>query len=533
MNRYSRLITQSIDKSPAQSMLYSLGLTKKDLLKPQIGVGSVSFQSNPCNAKLNILSQKVSEGINNQKFLPMEFSSVGISDGKSMGTNGMRYSLPSRELIADSFESICQGEHYDGLVGIGGCDKNLPGIAMALFRLNRPGLLVYGGSMRPSYYNGKPIDIVSSFESYGRYLQGNITDKERKNIVKNACDNRCGSCSGFYTANTMACLLEVMGLTLPNSSSHPSMSIDKYIECSVHVPNAINKLVKNNVKPLDIVNKDSFINAIKMLYLIGGSTNAVIHLLAMARTANIDLSLEDFREYQNYPVLCDMKPHGQKVMYDLYISGGMRGLIGYFINNNYINGDMMTINGKTLKQNSKGYDLKDGIIKKIKDNSHIKILGNSFKCVSKIYSKKTEYSGKAIVFDDEKSFLKALKNDEIQKYHFIIIRYQGESIGCPEMLNPTSALKGYFGDDTPPLATDGRFSGGSSGILIAHLPDAYKKHSITSKIKNGDYIKIDLNDNSIQINYDIEKDVKKDIKLKGYLRKYSKLVGELEDGFLC
>ena len=284
---------------------------------------------------------------------------------------------------------------------------------------------------------------------------------------------------------------------------------------------------------MDIVSKESFINAIKTLYLIGGSTNAVIHLLAMARTANIDLSLEDFKQYEHYPVLCDMKPHGQKVMHDLHISGGMRGLIGYFIDNNYINGDMVTINGKTLKQNSEGYELKDGIIKRIKDDSHIKILGDSFKCISKIYSRETKYSGKAIVFDDEESFLKALKEDKIAKYHFVIIRYQGESVGCPEMLTPTSSLKGYFGNDSPPLATDGRFSGGSSGILIAHLPDAYKKGSITSKIKDGDYIEIDLTDNSININADIKKNIKKKLKLTGYLEKYRRLVGELEDGFLC
>ena len=313
---------------------------------------------------------------------------------------------------------------------------------------------------------------------------------------------------------------------------HPSMSLDKFTESLVHVPNTVENLIKNDIKPLDIVNRESFINAIKMLYLIGGSTNAVIHLLAMARTANIELSLEDFKEYEHYPVLCDMKPHGEKVMYDLYISGGMRGLFNYFIDNNYINGDMMTINGKTLKENTDGYFLKDGIIKKIKSDSHIKILGNSFKCILKIYSDKTLYSGKAIVFNDEESFLKALEKDKIEKYHFVIIRYQGETIGCPEMLTPTSALKGYFGDDAPPLATDGRFSGGSSGILIAHLPDAYKKGSITANIKNGDYIEINLKDNSININTMGENKNKK-IKLAGYLRKYSKLVTGLEDGFIC
>ena len=250
MNKYSRLITQAIDKSPAQSMLYALGLSKKDLLKPQIGIGSISFQSNPCNAKLNILSEKVSKGVYDKNFLPMEFSSVGISDGKSMGTGGMRYSLPSRELIADSFESICQGEHYDGLISIAGCDKNLPGVAMALFRLNRPGLIIYGGSMRPSYYNERTIDIVSSFESYGRYLQGFITNEEREEIVENACDKKCGACSGFYTANTMACLLEIMGLTLPNSSSHPSLSLDKFAECSVHAPNTMERLIQERYQTL-------------------------------------------------------------------------------------------------------------------------------------------------------------------------------------------------------------------------------------------------------------------------------------------
>ena len=548
-------------------MLHALNLNKNDLKKPQVGIGSVWFESNPCNSKLNKLSMMCKNSFNKKDIVPFQFSTVGVSDGITMGTDGMKYSLPSRELIADSIETISTAHYYDSLILIPGCDKNLPAAAMALFRTNKPGFIIYGGSMRPvkinnsfnssesyeKYINNseksqiKKYDIVSSFESYGQYINNEITDKERKFIVENACDKKCGSCSGFYTANTMACLLEVMGLTLPNSSSNMSLSIPKFKECYV-ASDIIDNLIKKDIKPSDIITKESFNNAIKLLNIIGGSTNAVIHLLAMAKEINIDLTLDDFTHYENIPILLNVKPHGKYAMHDIYLKGGTSYLLKYLIDCDVINGNQKTITGKTLKENVSNSDLyeKNNLIYPIeapyKKNSHIKILKGNMApegCVAKIYSNKDTFKATAKVFFSEEEFINALEKNQITKDDFIIIKYQGESIGCPEMLFPTSALVGYFGDNAPPLATDGRFSGGSKGILIAHLPDAYKKESLTEIIETGDTIIIDLNNNSLNIDlnqHTIEMRKNKVISTipnikKGYLSKYKKLVGNLSTGF--
>ena len=548
-NRYSKIITQPKERGGAQAMLYALGLKKQDMNKPQVGICSMWYEGNPCNVGLNNLSQNIKQSVISHNLLPFIFNTIGVSDGMSMGTSGMNYSLPSRDIIADSIETIMKGQHYDSLVCVPGCDKNLPGAAMAMMLLNRPSILVYGGSMKPTYLNEiyPQLDIVSAFEAFGKYINNEICDQEREQIIQNSCNKGCGSCSGFYTANTMACILEVMGLTLPNSSSNMHDSNEKYLEC-LDIGKYIQKLLYDDLKPLDIINKKSFENAIKMLYITGGSTNAVIHLLAMANVANINLTLDDFRKHENIPVLLNMKPHGEYVMNDLYLSGGTSVLINYLIQNNIIDGDCLTVTGKTLKENVKNSEeINTNIIFPIKkpfhEKSHIKILKGNLApegCIAKLYNTLEDViTKKAIVFDSEKEMLCSLENGKINVDHFIIIRYQGESTGCPEMLSPTSAIMGYFGDkEFPALGTDGRFSGGSRGTLVAHLPDAYKENSITALIKDDDNIIINLKDNSIKL--DVSKDelyirngkiIKPNLKLNGYLKKFSKLVGNIENGY--
>ena len=541
-NKYSRIITSQKENSAAQAMFYALGLSKKDLEKPQIGIGSMWFDGNPCNSKLDILSSRTKKSIDNRGFLGMRFNTIGVSDGMSMGTEGMRFSLPSRELITDSIESIMKAQHYDSLICIPGCDKNLPASAMALARLNRPGFIIYGGSMKPSYYKDQKLDIVSAFESYGKFLNKDITDNERQNIVENSCHKGCGSCSGLYTANTMASILETMGLTIPNSSSNPSLSSEKLLECD-NSQIIIERLLVNDIKPLDIITRKSILNAVKMLYLTGGSTNGVIHLLSIAREANVELTLSDFKSLQDIPVLLNMKPHGANVMYDLHKLGGLSSFIKYLITEGVLDGDCITVTGNSLKENVsdaddidfKNQDVILPLEAPFKPSSHIKILSGNLApsgCVAKINSNNTNFRGTVKVFDTEQDFLKSLEKGNIKRDNFIILRYQGETIGCPEMLKPTSALSGYFGDDSPPLATDGRFSGGSRGILIAHLPDAYKPRNLIPYLKNGDLIEMDLTKNSLDIISDISSTNKQQkIQLSGYLNKYRKLVGDISTGY--
>lgn len=551
LNKYSRVITQNIENGAAQSMLYSLGLNNEDMKKPQVGVCSMWYKGNPCNSKLNILSNHVANSVDKEKMLSMNFNTIGISDGISMGTKGMRYSLPSRDLISDSIESVVNGLHYDSLICIPGCDKNLPGSVMAMSITDRPSFMIYGGSMRPTYLDDEynKLDIVSSFEAYGKYINKEITNEKRQQIVESSCDKQCGSCSGLYTANTMAMIFETMGLTLPNSSSSMSLSKEKINECSL-AGETIYNLMKEDLRPSELINKKSFDNAIKMLYLTGGSTNAIIHLLAIAKVANVKLTLEDFTKHENTPVLLNMKPHGTNVMNDLYNIGGTSSFIKYLIESNLIDGNCLTITGNTLYENVREYPIlsqnQDVVFPKqspFKSESHIKVLKGNLApegCVSKISSDKgRNITKKAIVFNSEDEMMKSLKSHEIKKGNFVILRYQGESTGCPEMLKPTSALVGYFGNEAPPLATDGRFSGGSHGILICHLPDAYKENSITSIIENDDIITINLDKNSITLNVeeeDVNNRLKSVIKPKldieiGYLSKFNRLVGGIDSGY--
>jgi dihydroxy-acid dehydratase len=546
-NRYSKVITSSKQSGPAQSMLYALGLTKNDIKKPQIGIGAIWYESNPCNSHIDTISNRIKNNFINRDLLGFRFNSIGVSDGISMGTSGMNYSLLSRELIADNFETICRAHHYDGLISIPGCDKNLPGVLIAMIRLNRPSFIIYGGAMRPNYYNNKELDIVSAFESYGKLLNNEISENEHSNIIENACNKKCGSCSGLYTANTMAAIFEVMGITLPNSSSNPANSKEKMLEASKSYDIMYN-LIKENILPSDILTREAFINGIKMLYVTGGSTNAIIHLMAIAKNANVDLTLDDFNKYNDIPVLLNMKPHGKYMMYHLHKNGGMSFFIKYLIDIGLINGDLLTITGKTLRQNVKDITyVKNDVIYNIetpfKKNSHIKILKGNLApkgSISKIYDYKLKkVLGKVKVYYSENDMIDALTNNKINSDNIILILGQGETIGCPEMLKPTSALVGYFGNKLPPLLTDGRFSGGSKGVLVAHLEDMYKQNSITGYIKDNDEIEIDFVNNSINLlvsNNELnlrKKEIKIETpKFKGVLNRYSKYIGDIDNGYL-
>jgi dihydroxy-acid dehydratase len=551
INKFSCEITQKKERGAAQAMLYSLGLTKNDMNKAQVAVASMWYSGNPCNSKLNIYSDAISSSIQrSDKMIPMQFNTIGVSDGISMGTPGMRYSLPSRELIADSIETVVSAQHYDGVICIPGCDKNLPGSLMGISRLNRPSLIVYGGSMRSTEYKGTKLDIVSAFESYGKYTSGKISEDERLDIIQNSCDKGCGSCSGLYTANTMAVCLETLGMMLPNSSSSSPGTIEKSKEC-MDTGNVIQNLLEKDIKPSDILTKESFLNAITATYAFGGSTNAVIHLLACANSAGIDLKLDDFQNLNHIPVILNMKPHGEYVMYDLSKIGGTARVTKYLIQKGLLNGNCLTVTGNTLWENVKDCEDMEFITqnlvlpleKPFKNDGHIKILKGNLSpngCLSKIYKKEKVFKGKTCVFDNENDMVKALSNNEIKQDSFVIIRYQGESIGCPEMLTPTSALIGHFGsENAPPLATDGRFSGGSHGILIAHLPDAYKKNSLTRIIENNDNIEINLSTNEINLLVDNEQikerlnnTPQKKLNVSGYLKKFSKLCGTFQDGYI-
>ena len=542
LNKFSKVITQDKTQGASQAMLYALKLSEEDLKKPQIGIGSNWFESNPCNNHLNILAKRVKSSFP-QDIIPFRFNTIGVSDGISMGTKGMLYSLPSREIIADSYETINIAHSYDGNIAIPGCDKNMPGCLMAMIRINRPSFMIYGGSMKPGICNNMEIDVVNAFQSYGQYLNGNIDEEKRKEIIKSACPGS-GSCGGMYTANTMASAIEAMGMTLPGSSSNPALSEEKFSECD-EAGKTIKFLLENDIKPLDIINEKSIHNAITTIISLGGSTNAVLHIMAIAKTANIKINLEDFEK--KVPILANLKPHGDYLMYHLHKIGGVRVVMKKLQDMNLLYDDCLAINGKTLKENlanieyKKIFEKNNNLLKKIKNESHIKILrGNLAKngAVAKITGKEGNYfSGRARVFDSENEFIIALENNEIQKGNVIVIRFQGPKggPGMPEMLKPTSAIVGYGLQNDVAFITDGRFSGGSHGFIIGHIsPEAYEG-GLIGKVCDGDMITIDIKNNSIELNVSNKELSKRKInikkrKIKGYLNKYRKNVSGAEEG---
>ena len=550
LNKYSKVITRPGSQPAAQAMLHAIGLKKDDFKKPFIGIASTGYEGNPCNMHLNDLSLKIKESINSKLAVPLIFNTIGISDGISMGTVGMKYSLPSRDLIADSIESVVNGMSYDALISVVGCDKNMPGALMAMIRLNRPSILVYGGTIAPGCYKGKKLDVVSAFEAWGQKVSGKISEKDYENVISKSCPGP-GACGGMYTANTMASAIEAMGLSLPYNSSNPAVSIDKSEE-KLKISSSIINIIKNDIKPLDILTKKSIENAVKLITVLGGSTNAVLHILAICKTANIDFSIDDFQRISNCtPFLADLKPSGKFLMEDLHNIGGIPAVMKFMLNNKMLDGDCLTVTGKTISENLKDVkDLKSNqkiimpLSNPIKETGHIRILyGNLANkgAVAKITGKEGLYfKGSAKVFNSEIEANKAISNGEINKGNVIVIRYEGPKggPGMPEMLKPTSAIVGAgLGKDVA-LITDGRFSGGTHGFVVGHIsPEAFVGGNI-ALIKNDDIIVIDAEKNEINVLVSDEnlKKRKKNWSVKkldisdGVLSKYSKLVSDASNG---
>jgi dihydroxy-acid dehydratase len=503
LNKFSSRITQPRSQGASQAMLYGTGLTPADLQKPQVGIASMWWEGNTCNMHLDTLAAYVKEGVQAAGLVGLRFNTIGVSDGISMGTDGMSYSLPSRDLIADSIETVVSAQWYDAVVTIPGCDKNMPGSVMAMFRLNRPALMVYGGTIKPGFAQGKPRDVISAFQSYGEYLAGTITDQQRLDIVMHACPG-AGACGGMYTANTMATAIEALGLTLPYSSSTPAEDPGKRDECQ-RAGAAIYTLLEKDLKPLDIITKKSFENAIVVVMAVGGSTNAVLHLIAMAKAANISLTLDDFqRASDRVPLLADLKPSGAYVQEDLHEAGGTPALMRYLLEKGYLNGDCMTVTGKTVADNVRdvpplkaGQQVIQPVEKPVFPRGHLRILRGNLApdgAVAKITGKEGErFAGRAKVFDSEEDMLHGLEKGQIEKGSVVVIRYEGPKggPGMPEMLTPTSAIMGAgLGKDVA-LLTDGRFSGGSHGFIIGHItPEAVDGGPI-GLVRDGDRITID------------------------------------------
>ncbi|PYR79156.1 MAG: dihydroxy-acid dehydratase [Acidobacteria bacterium] len=503
LNKFSSRITQPRSQGASQAMLYGTGLTPTDLQKPQVGIASMWWEGNTCNMHLDTLAAYVKEGVQAAGLVGLRFNTIGVSDGISMGTEGMSYSLPSRDLIADSIETVVGAQWYDAVITIPGCDKNMPGSVMAMLRLNRPSLMVYGGTIKPGFAQGKPRDVISAFQSYGEYLAGTITDQQRLDIVMHACPG-AGACGGMYTANTMATAIEALGLSLPYSSSTPAEEPGKRDEC--HRAGAtIQALLEKDLKPLDIVTKKSFENALALVMAVGGSTNAVLHLIAMAKAANIPLTLEDFqRASDRVPLLADLKPSGTYVQEDLHEAGGTPALMRYLLEKGFLHGDCMTVTGQTVAENVKdvpplkaGQQVIQPVEKPVFPRGHLRILRGNLApdgAVAKITGKEGErFSGPAKVFDSEEDMLHGLEQGQIEKGSVVVIRYEGPKggPGMPEMLTPTSAIMGAgLGKDVA-LLTDGRFSGGSHGFIIGHItPEAVDGGPI-GLVRDGDRITID------------------------------------------
>jgi dihydroxy-acid dehydratase len=512
LNRYSSRITQPRSQGASQAMLLGTGLTPEDLTKPQVGIASMWYEGNTCNMHLDRLAAAVREGVQASGLVGMRFNSIGVSDGISMGTDGMSFSLPSRDIIADSIETVMQAQWYDSLVAIPGCDKNMPGCLIAMGRLNRPALMVYGGTIRPGHLgDGTALDIVSAFQCYGEYVAGRIDDARRSEIVRHACPG-AGACGGMYTANTMATAIEAMGMALPDSASIPAEHPDKLAECR-RAGAVVRQLLERDLKPRDIMTRRAFENAMVVIMALGGSTNAVLHLIAMARSVGVPLEPADFQAVsRRIPYLADLKPSGRFVQEDLHSIGGTSGLMRYLLDKGLMDGDCLTVTGKTLAENlatSKGLAPGQKIVhpveQPIKPTGHITILAGNLApgtAVAKITGKEgSRFAGPARVFDSEEEMLAALEQGGIHRGDVVIIRYEGPKggPGMPEMLTPTSALMGAgLGADVA-LITDGRFSGGSHGFIVGHVvPEAFEGGPI-ALVHDGDVVVIDAEQATINV----------------------------------
>ncbi len=511
LNKFSSRVTQPRSQGASQAMLYGTGLTEADMHKAQVGIASVWWEGNTCNMHLNDLAAKVKEGVQAQGMVGMRFNTIGVSDGISMGTEGMSYSLQSRDLIADSIETVTCGQWYDANISIPGCDKNMPGCVMAMARFNRPSIMIYGGTIRAGCLGDRKLDIVSAFQVYGEYIAGKISDEERQAVVRKSCPGP-GACGGMYTANTMASAIEAMGMSLPYSSSIPAEDPLKLGEC-VASGKAIRTLLERDIKPRDIMTRKAFENAMVTVMALGGSTNAVLHLLAIARACEVPLTIDDFQKVSDrIPYIADLKPSGKYVMEDLHYVGGTPAVLKYLLSKGLLDGSCLTVTGKTLAENLKDLEgLKEGqkiihpVETPIKKSGHIRIMRGNLcpeGAVAKITGKEgLQFSGPAKCYDSEEAMLAALEQKKIVKGDVVIIRYEGPKggPGMPEMLTPTSAIMGAgLGNDVA-LMTDGRFSGGSHGFIIGHVTPEAQGGGPIALVKDGDKIIIDADTNRIDM----------------------------------
>jgi dihydroxy-acid dehydratase len=512
LNKYSKTLTQDTTQPAAQAMLYGIGLTDEDMNKAQIGIASMGYDGNTCNMHLNDLAKVVKKAVWDNDLVGLIFNTIGISDGISNGTDGMRYSLVSRDLIADSIESVCGGFYYDGLIGIPGCDKNMPGCIMAMGRLNRPSIMVYGGTIAPGHYKGQELNIISSFEALGQKIAGKLDDNDFKGIVKHSCPG-AGACGGMYTANTMASAIEALGMSLPYSSSNPAVSEEKQKEC-LEAGKAIRVLLEKDIKPSDIMTRKAFENAITVIMILGGSTNAVLHLIAMAKSVNLKLTQDDFQAISDRtPVLADFKPSGKYLMQELHAHGGVPAVMKYLLNKGLLHGDCLTVTGKTLAENLAAIepinfetqDILYPIEKPLKATGHLQILyGNLAEkgSVAKISGKEGErFEGPARVFDGEKHLIEGISNGRVKPGDVVVIKNEGPkgAPGMPEMLKPTSALIGAGLGKSVALITDGRFSGGTHGFVVGHItPEAYEG-GLIAFVEDDDIIELDAVKNTITL----------------------------------
>jgi dihydroxy-acid dehydratase len=504
LNKYSRVLTQDETQPAAQAMLYGIGLKEEDMQKAQVGIVSMGYDGNTCNMHLNDLAAIVKKSVWEHEMVGLIFNTIGVSDGISNGTDGMRYSLISRDLIADSIEAVCGAHYYDGIIAVPGCDKNMPGSIIAMGRLNRPSIMVYGGTIAPGHYNGEELNIVSAFEALGRKIAGTIEEADFKGIVMNACPGP-GACGGMYTANTMASAIEALGMSLPYSSSNPALSDEKKQECA-RAGKAIKILLEKNICPSDIMTREAFENAVTVIMALGGSTNAVLHLIAMAWSVGVEWSQDDIQRISDkVPVLADLKPSGKYLMEDVHKIGGVPALMKYFLQKGFLHGHCMTVTGKTIAENLSEVPDLDFESQKvifpiehpIKQTGHLQILyGNLAEkgSVAKITGKEGErFVGPAIVFDGEQDLIQGIQSGKVKAGDVVVIRYVGPrgGPGMPEMLKPTSAIIGAGLGKSVALITDGRFSGGTHGFVVGHItPEAYDG-GLIALVKDGDVIELD------------------------------------------
>ncbi len=551
LNWYSKTFTQDPTQPAAQAMLYGIGLTDDDMQKAQVGVVSMGYDGNTCNMHLNDLAKLVKKGVWEEDLVGLIFNTIGVSDGMSNGTDGMRYSLVSRDIIADSIEAVCGAQYYDAVIALPGCDKNMPGSIMAMGRLNRPAIMVYGGTTKPGHYKGEDLNIVSAFEALGKKLAGQITDFDFKEVIKNACPG-AGACGGIYTANTMAAAIEALGMSLPYSSSNPAISPEKDAEC-LAAGKAIKLLLEKDIKPSNIMTRKAFENAITVIMVLGGSTNAVLHLIAIAKSVDVPLTQDDFQTISNkIPVLADMKPSGKFMMEDLHKVGGVPAVMKYLLKKGWLHGECLTVTGKTIAENLKdvpelSFDTQKIILpaeNPIKATGHLQILyGNLAEggSVAKITGKEGErFEGPARVFDGEFEVIHGIQSGRVKAGDVVVIRNVGPkgAPGMPEMLKPTSAIFGVGLGSSIALITDGRFSGGTHGFVVGHITPESFDGGLIALVKNEDRIEIDAVSRRIQLMVSDEEIANRRAQwqqpalkvTKGVLYKYAKQVSTAAEG---